>query len=114
MTENTNNKNETLKAALRAEVQKVQVAENISDFGGFSAKWCPLTMPVNCLIDPAVTVPARRVSRKIARQLIDPADIRAEMGGPRGTSYATAERHAIAAICNKSKFRGWLKCDPVN
>jgi hypothetical protein len=107
-------KNENLRIALRAEARKVLDTENLADFGGYSAKWCALSMPTNCLINPAVTVPARKVIRKIARQLIDPADITASMGGTNCTSYATAERHHIADLCNQSRMRGWLATDPTN
>ncbi len=105
---------ETLRAALRAEVLKMQVTENKASFGGISREWCPLTMRADCLIDRAATLASRKVIRKIARQLIDAADITASMGGANCTSYATAERHMIAELCNASTRRGWLASDPTN
>ena len=94
MTETATKKTtEALKTALRVEAQKVQATENLENFGGHR-QWCALTMPTNCLIDPA--------------------EITANMGGRNCASYANVERHMIADLCNQATSRGWLLIDPTN
>jgi hypothetical protein len=107
----THAETQTLRAALRIECLKILKAENDFEFGGHSAQRCPLTIQSDCLLNPDTTLPARRVVRKIARQLIDIDAIVEAWPKRNGNSRRTIELHAIAGVCNESQNRGWLDTD---
>ena len=109
---NKTNEIETQRQILRAECQKVCKVENVWGFESYSARDSILTMPINCLIDPAATKESRKVIRKAARKLIKLEGREVETGGTNCWSYATGERHLIGRMCDESMTRGFLKTDP--